>query len=342
MSQYTEECTKSFAAGAALAANRRVKLASGVLQYAGSTDVEIGTLVEATFADTQYASGYTNGTVRLRTADGTVKFVAGGVITAENPFYAAANGKVASSGTILTGTALETTTADGDVFEGLRRGEVSDNSATAGTTAATFEIDTDSAIPKIALASYVGGSGDYTTTIKPEATLSGDNTITVPEADGDTLAAVALAQTLTNKTLTSPVINTPTVKDLTEVVAATNVIAASETGSVFFLNSATEFVSTLPAPAAGLHYTFIVTAAPAAASYTIVTTSSNNLIKGLIVSCEDAAGSGDSETSGGDTISFVDGQSVAGDKVEVYCDGTNWFAYGTCKVVAGITITTAS
>lgn len=60
-------------------------------------------------------------------------------------------------------------------------------------------------------------------------------------------------------------------RDKTEVVAAANVIAADESGSVFFLNDATEFASTLPAMAAGLHYTFIVTGAPSGASYTITT-----------------------------------------------------------------------
>jgi hypothetical protein len=173
--------------------------------------------------------------------------------------------------------------------------------------------------------------------LKPEATLSGDNAIIVPEADGDVLCAIALAQTLTNKTLTAPLFT-----QKTEVVAATNVIAAAESGSVFFLNHATEFVSTLPAPAAGLNFKFVVTGAPSGASYTIVTNSSANIIKGHVLSSEDAAGSGDSETSGGDTITFADGAAVAGDTVDVVCDGTNWFASCKCKVVAGITITTAS
>jgi hypothetical protein len=128
-------------------------------------------------------------------------------------------------------------------------------------------------------------------------------------------------------------------KDLTEVVTATNVITAAESGSVFFLNSATEFVSTLPAAAAGLHYTFIVTAAPSGASYTIVTNASANIIKGNQNSV--AGDAGDFGTAD-DTISFVDSQSVAGDKVEVFCDGTNWFAYGISKVAAGLTFTQAN
>lgn len=122
-------------------------------------------------------------------------------------------------------------------------------------------------------------------------------------------------------------------------VTATKAVLAAESGRTFFLNSATEFVSTLPAPAAGLRYTFIVVAAPSGASYTIVTTSSANIIKGLQNSV--AGDAGDSGTAD-DTISFVDGQAVAGDKVELISDGTSWFAYAISKVAAGITFTQAS
>jgi hypothetical protein len=124
-----------------------------------------------------------------------------------------------------------------------------------------------------------------------------------------------------------------------EVVTATNVIAATESGLTYFLNSATEFVSTLPAPAAGLKFSFIVTAAPSGASYTVVTNASANIIRGLqFSSAGDAGDNGQTD----DTITFVDGQAVAGDRVDVESDGTNWFAYAFSKVAAGITFTTAS
>lgn len=132
-------------------------------------------------------------------------------------------------------------------------------------------------------------------------------------------------------------------RDNTEVVAATNVITAAESGKTFFLNSATEFVSTLPAVAAGLKFSFIVTAAPSGASYTIVTDSSANVIKGQVYTLDvNSATDSDFETAGADTISFVDSKAVAGDRVDVVCDGTNWFAYGFCSVFDAITITTAS
>lgn len=128
-------------------------------------------------------------------------------------------------------------------------------------------------------------------------------------------------------------------RQLTEIVTTTNVITAAESGSVFFLNSATEFVSTLPAPAAGLYFEFIVTAAPSGANYTVVTNASANIIIGKGFAADGNAG--DTGTTD-DTISFVSAQSVVGDKVIVECDGTNWFAYAYSAVPAGITFTTAS
>lgn len=128
-----------------------------------------------------------------------------------------------------------------------------------------------------------------------------------------------------------------------EVVTATNVITADESGKTFFLSSATEFVSTLPAPKIGMRFTFVVTAAPSGANYTVVTSGSSNIIKGMVLSADlNAATDGDIETSGGDTISFVSAKAVAGDRVDLLCDGTNWFAYGFCTVFDAITITTAS
>lgn len=124
------------------------------------------------------------------------------------------------------------------------------------------------------------------------------------------------------------------------VVTATSTLTAADTGKVLFLNSATEFDTVLPAPALDFRLTVIVKAAPSGASYTISTNASANIIKGSVVTS--ATGAADTEVAGGDTINFVDGVAVAGDKVEIYCDGTNYFAYGQCVAAGGITITTAS
>jgi len=122
-------------------------------------------------------------------------------------------------------------------------------------------------------------------------------------------------------------------------LTAASTLTAAQSGTTFFLSSATEFVTTLPAPAAGVTYTFIVGAAPSGASYTVVTNASANIIKGHAYPASGAAG--DTGTAD-DTISFVDAQAVAGDRVVLISDGTSWFAYAFCAVAAGVTFTQAS
>lgn len=111
-----------------------------------------------------------------------------------------------------------------------------------------------------------------------------------------------------------------------EIVTATNVITASESGATFFLNSATEFVSTLPAPALGLRYSFIVTAAPSGASYTVVG-ASGTPIHGMVIS-KDLNGATDAGATAGTgvlTLTFVDGKAQKGDRADFISDGTDWF-----------------
>lgn len=201
MSQYNDTGVMSLTCNGALAANLRVKYPSGTLALAGASDVAVGTVEVATFTGAVLCA------VRLRSAQGTRKMVASEAITVGATVYAAASGKVASSGTVYEGIAITAAGANGDVIEVMPSPNVDVSAAATGTTASSFTVDSDASTPKIALAAQTGGSGDFTTTIKPETTLSGNNAIIVPEADGDTLAAVALAQTLTNKTLTSPVLN---------------------------------------------------------------------------------------------------------------------------------------
>lgn len=127
-----------------------------------------------------------------------------------------------------------------------------------------------------------------------------------------------------------------------EVVAATNVITESENGKTFFLNHATEFVSTLPLPFLGGNFRFIVANAPETDSFTVVTKNSANILIGHVLTSQDAGGTADSETAGGDTLTFVLAKAVVGDMAEFWSDGVNWFVEASGKVFDAITITTAS
>ena len=128
-----------------------------------------------------------------------------------------------------------------------------------------------------------------------------------------------------------------------EASTATNVLTSAECGKTLTLNSATEFVTTLPAPVAGCKFSFIVGAAPSGASYTIVTNASANVVIGHVLTSDvNSATDADFETSGGDTISLVDAKAVVGDAVRVVSDGTSWFVSIETSVFDGSTITTAS
>lgn len=125
-----------------------------------------------------------------------------------------------------------------------------------------------------------------------------------------------------------------------EILTAAKTLDASDSGKTFYLNSATEFAVTLPAPADGLYFKFVVKAAPSGASYTVVSASGTDNIHGNVVSAEDALGSGDS-TSGtaADTITFVDSKAQIGDFVEVVSDGTLWYALAVATQQDAITYT---
>lgn len=120
----------------------------------------------------------------------------------------------------------------------------------------------------------------------------------------------------------------------TETVTAANVITASETNKTFFLALAGGFQSTLPAPAAGLTYKFIVSVSPTTA-YTIVTNGSANIIKGGTI---EIAGTASPYINNGDLITFVANTAVVGDWVELTSDGTSWFLSGMCSADGGITL----
>lgn len=121
----------------------------------------------------------------------------------------------------------------------------------------------------------------------------------------------------------------------TEVVITTNVIAANESGKTFYLDLAAGFTSTLPAPAAGLRFRFIVKTAPTGAPYVIATNAGANLMYGMML--ERAGGAGVAGAAR-DTFNFVHNQSIAGDWVEFYSDGTNWYYHGMVDVAAGNTV----
>lgn len=116
-----------------------------------------------------------------------------------------------------------------------------------------------------------------------------------------------------------------------EDTTATNTLTAEESGKVILLNSETEFATTLPAPAVGLNFKFIIKAAPVGANYTIATNGGDNVIQGLAVVNGASVAAADE-----DTITFTASAAVAGDWCELVSDGTNWYVSGQAVAATGI------
>lgn len=108
--------TRTFPNNAAIGKHIRVTLSSGYLAAAGAAVKDLGTM--------EYASLSTDdaGTVRMRTAEGSVICVAAGAIAAGAEVFTAADGKVndvQATGAFSYGTALTAATGDGSYLEVL-------------------------------------------------------------------------------------------------------------------------------------------------------------------------------------------------------------------------------
>lgn len=173
-------------------------------------------------------------------------------------------------------------------------------------------------------------------------TVNGTGTSTFDDVAIGGAATVAETLTVTGVlTATGGVVGSITGAKSAEVVTTTNAITAAESGKTFYLNSATGFVSTLPAPALGLNYTFIIGATPpTSGNHTVVTNGNATIIQGQVDHNpnDDPGTRGDDE----DTISFVASQAIEGDWVTVESDGTNWYVRGQSNVTEGVTLTDAA
>ena len=129
--------------------------------------------------------------------------------------------------------------------------------------------------------------------------------------------------------------------DLTE----TTTLTPGDSGKVFFLNAATEFTTTLPSVSnagAGFNVKFIVKAAPSSANYVISESAAddtNVIIVNGINELETDTNEDGVYNAGCTFVNFIDGVSVAGDWVELLCDGTNWYATGQTNADGGVTAT---
>jgi len=119
------------------------------------------------------------------------------------------------------------------------------------------------------------------------------------------------------------------------IVALTvaSTLTEAQSGKLFTLGTAGGFTTTLPLPAAGLKYDFVVKVAPTTA-YIILSSAVANIIEGGMATKADGAALVFAAAS--DTITFVANTSLIGDRVTLISDGTYWYATGYCATATGI------
>jgi hypothetical protein len=123
------------------------------------------------------------------------------------------------------------------------------------------------------------------------------------------------------------------------VLTAVSTLTLADSNQTFYLTSATEFATTLPgvADASGFHARFVVGAAPAGASYTVVCPTA--AVHGTVLSPADATGaSAGTAGTAVATVTFVDGKAEIGDYVDLSCDGTFYYVSGSTTLFDSVTL----
>lgn len=110
-----------------------------------------------------------------------------------------------------------------------------------------------------------------------------------------------------------------------ETLTAAKTLVAADSGKSYFLSAAAGFTVTLPAPAIGLNFEFIVSLAPTSNGYSIVTNGGADIIKGLTQESETDTTEDGPTDQNADKLLLEDNISVAGDYIRIRSDGTSWF-----------------
>lgn len=125
-----------------------------------------------------------------------------------------------------------------------------------------------------------------------------------------------------------------------EILTAARTLTAAESGETFFLAAAAGFTVTLPAPAVGLRYRFVVSTAPTGGNYVIATNGGSDILKGHVTEGDPTAAAASPSDDNADVVNLVQNVALAGDEVQVISDGTSWFFRGSTRADGGVTTAT--
>jgi hypothetical protein len=160
--------------------------------------------------ETTLASSINNSTTSMTVATGTATTLLGGVTVVANSQFTVA----IDPDTINEEIVFITAGPSGDTFT-IDRAEAGSSAVSHSTGATVKHVltsdDLNAFAAGISPVASLGFSGSTSGTTTLQATaVAGTNTLSLPPTTTDTLVGVAATQTLTGKTLTSPVITTPT------------------------------------------------------------------------------------------------------------------------------------
>ena len=197
--------------------------------------------------ETTLASGINSSVTSMTVATGTATTLLGGVTLVPNSQFTVA----IDPDTINEEIVFITAGPSGDTFT-IDRAEAG-SSAVAHSTGATVKhvLTSDdlnafaAGISPVASLAF-SGSTSGTTTLQATAT-AGTNTLSLPPTTSDTLAGIAATQTLTNKTLTAPVINTAKINlSLNAQTGTTYTLVAADSGKLVTSSNANPVTITVP------------------------------------------------------------------------------------------------
>ena len=113
-------------------------------------------------------------------------------------------------------------------------------------------------------------------------------------------------------------------------LAAAATLTAAQSGSIIALTGTTGYAVTLPAPAAGLNYTFIVQDLFGTTDWVITSASADMFGTVMELSTVQAIASAT-------TINLELAADTIGDRIKVESDGTNWYVSGAMAQAASVT-----
>ncbi len=115
-----------------------------------------------------------------------------------------------------------------------------------------------------------------------------------------------------------------------EAISADKTIASAETGELYFVNAnAGNIVVTLPAAQDGAYFKFILSADNGGGT-TFTIQSADVDVDGMLIRIDtaDHSGAGVDKGNSSDKKVVFGNAASAGSYVEIYCDGSEWFAHG--------------